>query len=128
MGGDLPALQAVRETGAPGESLPRRRGIAQQEQGRTVAREILIRFDWQGGDRGRLVHIMRNFGEALFTALRNDNWATIDIAEVDRATDRLRVAVRSARRLRRTRALIEKLLKEHFLSGYATITVSALPQ
>jgi len=68
------------------------------------------------------IHKMRNFGEALYHACKDDGWASITLQEVDRATKELRVIVRFARRVRRTSAIIEKLLDEHFLKDTARLT------
>ena len=58
------------------------------------------------------LHKMRNFGEALYHACKNDGWASIALQEVDTATKELRVHVHSARRVQRISAMIEKLLEE----------------
>lgn len=73
------------------------------------------------------IHRIRNFGEALFVMFREDGWAEVSLAEVDRATNRLVVTVRSARRVRRIAANIEGLLVEHHLDAIARLTQEKLP-
>jgi hypothetical protein len=85
-----------------------------------VARELVIDFEWHSGDRR--IPEMRNFGEDLHGACKEDGWATISLDEIDRATDRLRVSMFSARRVRRIAALISKLLDRHFLTTYAKVS------
>jgi hypothetical protein len=82
-----------------------------------MARQIIIDFDSPAD-----VHRVRNFGEDLYGACRDDGWASISLAEVDRATNQLRVTVRSARRVRRVAAMIEKLLERHHFTDTARLT------
>ena len=86
-----------------------------------MARQIIINFIL-GPDRSSDIHRIRNFGEDLYRLCRNDGWASISIADVDRATNQLRVSIRSARRVRRTGQMIEKLLVQHFLSDVARLS------
>jgi hypothetical protein len=58
----------------------------------------------------------------LHGACKEDGWATISLDEIDTATDRLRVTVFSARRVRRIPALINKLLDRHFLTTYVRVS------
>ena len=85
-----------------------------------MARQIVINFIL-GPDRSSDIHRVRNFGEDLYRHCRNDGWASISLADVDRATDQLKVSIRSARRVRRTAQMIEKLLVQHFLSDIAQL-------
>jgi hypothetical protein len=85
-----------------------------------VPRKIVIDFDTQP-DRHALVHRVRNFGEDLYRACREDGWLEISLDEVDRATNRLIVKVRSARRERRIAAMIEALLAKHSFTSKACL-------
>jgi hypothetical protein len=67
------------------------------------------------------VHRVRNFGEDLWRALRDDRSATASLDEIDSATTRMHVVVRSTRQLKRVSKLIEGLLAEHNLSTVATL-------
>ena len=86
-----------------------------------MSRQILIDFTL-GLDRGYDIHRIRNFGEELYVRCREDGWASISLAEVDRATDQLRVRVRSGRRVRRIAQMIDALLVRHFLSDIARMS------
>jgi hypothetical protein len=86
-----------------------------------MARQIVINFD-MGPDRFSDIHRIRNFGEDLYRHSRDDGWASIAIADVDRATDQLKISVRSARRIRRAVQMIEKLLAQHSLSEMASVS------
>jgi hypothetical protein len=90
-----------------------------------MARHISISFNWPQDNQR--IHEMRNFGEDLYRAFKDDGWAEISLDEIDKATDHLRVTVFSARRARRINAIVNKLLNEHFLAGYATVSVTQPP-
>jgi hypothetical protein len=67
------------------------------------------------------IHRMRNLGEDIWRALRNERRARIDLAEVDRATSTLVVEVPSPSkaRLKWTQALVESHLRHHlYASGF----------
>jgi hypothetical protein len=81
-----------------------------------MARHIII--DFEPGH----IHRMRNFGEALYHATREDGWASISLEEIDRATTQLRVTVLSRRRVRRTASAIQRLLERHHLADIARVT------
>jgi hypothetical protein len=80
--------------------------------------EIVIDFD------AVPIHQVRNFGEDLFRAFKDDDPASISLAEIDRATDQLRVVVRysSKRRVRSAVRTIEQLLEENFLATRAHLS------
>ena len=86
-----------------------------------MARQIVINFIL-GPDRSSDIHRIRNFGEDLYRHCHNDGWASISITDVDRATDQLKVSIRSARRVRRTAQTIEKLLVQHCLRDIAQLS------
>ena len=83
--------------------------------------QIVIDFE---GEQASItfVHQLRNFGEDLFRACKQDGWASMGIADIDRATDQLIVTVSSARRVRRTVNMTRKLLDKHFLARNARIS------
>jgi hypothetical protein len=86
-----------------------------------MPRWIVIDFD-QERDARSLMHRVRNLGEDLYRACRDDGWAEISLEEVDRATDRLTVRVLSAKHVRRVATMIEKLLAEHLFAGKARLS------
>ncbi|HML10726.1 MAG TPA: hypothetical protein VK432_07680 [Stellaceae bacterium] len=88
-----------------------------------MPREIVIDFTLRD-DQPAIseIHRIRNFGQDLCRACRADGWASIPLEQVDRATNQLRVAVRSKRRIRRITALISQLLEKHFLAPQARIS------
>jgi hypothetical protein len=86
-----------------------------------MPRWIVIDFD-QERDPRSLMHRVRNFGEDLYRACRDDGWAEISLDEVDRATDQLTVRVLSAKRERRIAAMIERLLAAHRFTGKARLS------
>jgi hypothetical protein len=86
-----------------------------------MSRQIIISFI-PGPDRSFDVHRIRNFGEDIYRHCRNDGWASISTADVDRGTDELKVSIRSARRVRRTAQMIEKLLVQHRLNDIARLS------
>jgi hypothetical protein len=92
-----------------------------------MARKIVINFKL-GPDSSSDIHRIRNFGEDLYRHCRNDGWASISIPDVDRATDQLNVSIRSARRVRRTAQMIEKLLAQHGLSNIAWMSEVIQPE
>jgi len=64
-----------------------------------LPREIVIDFDFrEDQDAGTEIHRIRNFSEDLYRACKQDGWASISLQQVDKATNQLRVAVRSQRR------------------------------
>ena len=79
--------------------------------------QIIIDFDLPVD-----IHRMRNFGEDLWRACRDDGWASITLDEVDKATKQLCVTVRVARRVRRIAAMIQKLLERHYLTDTVNLT------
>jgi hypothetical protein len=89
-----------------------------------MARQLLIDFELpaQAKQRNLLVHQVRNFGEELFHACKEDGWASVSLQEIDRATNQLCVTVRSARRVRRISSMIDKLLDSHGLAGIARLS------
>jgi hypothetical protein len=85
--------------------------------------EIIIDFD------GVPVHQVRNFGEALFDAFKSDKPASVSLAEVDRATDQLRVIVRypSKRRVQSSIKIVGQLLEQHLLATRARVSQNTKP-
>jgi hypothetical protein len=93
----------------------------------TLAREIIIDFD-PGPGAPSLTHQVRNFGEALYHACEADGWASIAMEDVDRATNQLRVTVRTKRRVRRVMSMIDKLLEAHLLRSRARVSAVSAPE
>jgi len=83
--------------------------------------QIVINFEFSSGRDGN-IHRLRNFGEELYRAFKDDKWASVDLDDVDQATNRLVVHVYSARRVRSTSSVISKLLDRESLAPYAQIT------
>jgi hypothetical protein len=92
-----------------------------------MGRQIVINFIL-GPDRSSDIHRIRNFGEDLYRHCRNDGWASISLADIDRATDRITVSVRSARHVRRSAQMIEKLIVQHCLSDIARLSEINQPE
>jgi hypothetical protein len=86
-----------------------------------MARQIVIEFDF-GPDKPPQFARALDFNEALFRLARDDESISYPWEQMDRATTQ-RVNVKSARRLRRALAKIEKLIKDHGLEGIARLTV-----
>jgi hypothetical protein len=81
-----------------------------------VPRTLLIEFE-----PGH-THRIRNFGEALYSAFKEDDYALIALEEIDRATTQLHVRVRVNRQVRRISRLIQNLLERHHLVDIAQIS------
>jgi hypothetical protein len=92
-----------------------------------MARKIVIDFTL-GADQLTDINRIRNFGEDLYRQCRDDHWASISLSEVDRATDQLKVSVRSAPRLRRIEQMIRKLLERHYLNESAQLSEVNQPE
>jgi hypothetical protein len=90
-----------------------------------MARQIVMEFDY-GADRQRDVSRVLNFNESLYNLARDDRWMSFPIGEIDKTTGQ-RVAVKSARQLRRVSAKIHRLLDDHGLASIARLTV-VIPQ
>ncbi|HKS90020.1 MAG TPA: hypothetical protein VJR70_11305 [Stellaceae bacterium] len=88
-----------------------------------MAREIVIDFDVPPDEFYRVWQ----FGKALHHAFREDQWASISIAAVDRATNQLQVHVASKRRVRRVEKQINLLLEKHFLADRARLSEVTTP-
>jgi hypothetical protein len=86
-----------------------------------MALRIVIDFDFTPPGRDE-IHKIQNFGEALMYEFSKNPLATIDIREVDRATNRLCVYVKGRRYKTRAVRLIENVLARHFLTDIARIS------
>jgi len=73
------------------------------------------------------IHQVRNFGEALFHACEEDDSSLIPLSEIDHATNQLTVTVRSSSRVRRTVAMVNRLLEVHFLADRARVSEVKVP-
>lgn len=63
------------------------------------------------------------FGEDLYRACRENEWASISLEGVDKATTRFRVTVHSKRRVKRTQEMIQKLLEKSHFTDVAKVWV-----
>jgi hypothetical protein len=86
-----------------------------------MPRQILIGFD-VGAD----IHRVRNFNDALYSLARKDDSMSFAIDQLDKATGQL-VNIKSASRVRRACARIEKLIVDHGFAGIARISVIKRP-
>jgi hypothetical protein len=91
-----------------------------------MARDIVIDFTL-GADQLSDISRIRDVGEELYRQCGDDHWASISLSEIDRATDQLRVLVRSARRLRRIEQMIKRLLERHRLDEIARLSEATQP-
>jgi hypothetical protein len=85
-----------------------------------MPRQIVVEFR-PDADKASFTHRVRNFGEDLYGVLRHDGRASVDLAEVDRATTLLRITVHSATRLGWAQDEIKKLLKRHHLAASVSL-------
>jgi hypothetical protein len=90
-----------------------------------MARQIVIEVDY-GADRQWEVPRVLDFNEALYRLARDDKWMSFPLDEIDKPTGQ-RVAIKSARRLRRAVAEIQELLEDHGLASIVRLTV-VIPQ
>jgi hypothetical protein len=72
--------------------------------------------------RSALMYRIWIFGEDLYGAFRNGRQASVDLEEIDRATDRICVRTIKNRQVRTVAGLIRKLLGRHHLEEVATLT------
>ena len=91
-----------------------------------MPRLIIIECDF-GSDKKPPYYRVLNFNDSLFYLSRGDKWMSFPLAEIDKTTGQ-RVYVKSARRLRRVLAKIEKLVEDHGLDGIARLTVVVPPR
>jgi hypothetical protein len=64
------------------------------------------------------------YSPRTFSALRSNELASLSLDEADRVSSQLIIPVRSKRRVRRAAAVIEQVLKEHFLTQVAHLSVT----
>jgi hypothetical protein len=84
-----------------------------------MPRTILIRFVDNGDPQ--LIHRIQNFGEDLYREFQKNGEAVMDIEEVDRATDTLRVTLAASRHLGTVMGFIKKTLQHHHLHNIAEV-------
>ncbi|HJQ39632.1 MAG TPA: hypothetical protein VKB93_21010 [Thermoanaerobaculia bacterium] len=70
--------------------------------------------------RDAWLHRFRNFGEAVYVRLRDET--TVDLHEIDAATDTFHVRDVPPARVAAIRSVLEQLRSEHFLDHSVTIT------
>src|SRR5262245_51865894 len=88
-----------------------------QPGGDPMARHIVIEFDFGPGGKPD-VHRVRNFNDALYALAREDEWMSFSLDQLDKLTGQ-KVAVKSARRVRRVIAKVERLINDHEFTGIA---------
>jgi hypothetical protein len=86
-----------------------------------MPRQIVIEFDFSSDKQSKFSRAL-DFNESLLRLARDDEWVSYPGDQMDRATTH-RVDAKSARRLRRVLAKIEKLIQDHGLEGIACLTV-----
>jgi hypothetical protein len=65
-------------------------------------------------------HRVLNFNDSLLALARDDEWMSFSLDQINKTTGQ-RVHVKSARRLRRVLAKIEKLIEDHGFKGIARL-------
>lgn len=88
-----------------------------------MGRRIVINFEHDTTDP--TFYKVWLFGEALYGELKHDRWGHVSLDEVDSASERLCVSVRSKQGVSRVLKVIDDLLKAHFLERRASISVEA---
>lgn len=73
-----------------------------------MAKIVIVQFPSDQGEQFSLVHRLRNFGEDVFRFLRDYDWGTLDIQEVDAATTNFMITGVKASKLRRLTDWIER--------------------
>lgn len=82
-----------------------------------MSRTVVIHFRPNPGEESHvLVDKLRNFGEDVFRFLRDGQWGTVDLGEVDRAQTQFSVANVKASKLRRLIAWIEAEAARQYLA------------
>jgi hypothetical protein len=84
-----------------------------------MPRTIVIRFN--GASDPTLIHRIRNLGEDLYREFQENGQAAMDITEVDRATDTLRVTLAASRHLGAVLNFIKSALRHHHLEKVAEV-------
>ena len=64
------------------------------------------------------VHHVRNFNDALYALARDDEWMSFSLDQLDKLTGQ-KVGVKSAARVRRVMAKVERLINHHGFAGIA---------
>jgi hypothetical protein len=90
-----------------------------------MARHIIIEFDFgPGGTQD--IHRVRNFNDALYALAQDDEWMSFSLDQLDKLTGQ-RIDVKSARKLRRVVANVERLIIDHGFAGLARPSVVVSP-
>jgi hypothetical protein len=84
-----------------------------------MPRTIVIQFS--GVTDSGLIHRVRNLGEDLYREFKSNGQAAVDIDEVDRATDTLRVTLAASRHLGAVLNFIKTALRQHHLDKIAEV-------
>ena len=89
-----------------------------------MAWRIVIEFELppDASARNALMYGIWIFGEDLYGAFRNGRQARVDLADIDRATDRICVMHIKNRQVRTVASRIRKILERHHLEDVDTLT------
>jgi hypothetical protein len=89
-----------------------------------MAWQIVIDFDLPADTfvRSSLIHRICNFGEDLNRAFRGTRLAQVDLADIDRATDRICMSAIKNRQVRTVSGRVRKILERHHLDEVARLT------
>jgi hypothetical protein len=90
-----------------------------------MPRQIIIECDF-GPDKQPPFYRVLDFNDSLFHLAQGDEWMSFPLAEIDKTSGQC-VHVKSARRLRRVLAKIEKLVEDHGLERIVRLTVVTPP-
>ena len=90
-----------------------------------MARQIIIEVDYGPGKKpDTYVHRVYCFNDALYYLAENDEWMSFSLDQIDKLNGQ-RIDVKSARKLRRVLAKVERLINEQGLAGIARPKVIA---
>jgi hypothetical protein len=101
------------------------RGVGLSFETGMKARQIVIEFDFGAGNQPD-IHRVRNFNDSLYYMARQHDSMVFSLDQIDK-TNGQRVTVKSARRLRRVSAKIEKFIEDHGFVGIARLSVVNSP-
>ena len=89
-----------------------------------MARTLVISFRLPADarTRGSEIHRIRNFGEDLYREFRDSRLAEVDLAEIDRATDKLAVRGIKNRKYHTVEEIVRKLLMRHHFDATAHVS------
>ena len=84
-----------------------------------MVRQIIIEVDYGPGKRlDADVHRVYCFNDALYYLAKTDEWMSFSLDQIDKLTGQ-RIDVKSARKLRRVLAKVNRLINKQGLAGIA---------